>query len=65
MEGNDQSIARPGIASVVQVATRALSEARADPVLQKVEEMVKAEFGDVIRATPAKNLPQKERSAFG
>ena len=49
----------------LQYYTQALSKAKVDPALQKFEEMVKAEFGDVIGATPAKNPPGKERSAFG
>ena len=49
---------------MVQVPTQALSKAKADPALQKWGEMVKAEFGDVIRAMPAKNPSGKERSAF-
>ena len=65
MEGNDQSIPEPGIASVVQVPTQALSNTKADPAFQKLDEMVKAEFEDVIGVTPAKNPPGRERSAFG
>ena len=65
MEGNDQSIPEPGIASVVQVPTQALSKARADPALQKLEDKVKAQIRDVIGATPAKNSPGKEHSTFG
>ena len=65
MEGNDQSIPEPGIASVVQVPTQAHSKAKADPALQKLEEMLKAEFGYVNGATPAKNPFGKQRSAFG
>ena len=48
---------------MVQVPTQARSKAKADPALQKLEEMVKTEFGDVIGATPAKNPPGKERCA--
>ena len=50
LEGNDQSMPEPGIASVVQVPTEALSKAKADPALQNLEDMVRAEFGDVIGA---------------
>ena len=57
MEGNDQSIFEPGIASVVKVPTHDLSKAKADRALQKLEEMVKAEFGDVMGATPG-NCPR-------
>ena len=65
MGGTDQSIPEQGIASLIQVPTQALSKAKAHPVPQKPEEMVKAEFGYVIGATPAKSPPEKERSAFG
>ena len=64
-EGNDQPIPEPGIASVVQVPTQDLSKAKAHPVLRKLVEMVKAEFGDVIGATPATHPPGRECSAFG
>ena len=55
IEGNDQSIPEPDIASVVQVPREALSKATADPTIAKLEEMLKAEFGDVNDATPAKS----------
>ena len=65
MEGNDQSITEPGIASVGQVPTQALWKAKADPAIQKLEEMAKAEVGDVIGATSVNNPPANERRAFG
>ena len=64
MEQKDQSIPEPGIASVVQVPTQALSKAKGDPALQNLDEMVKAEFRDVIGAMPEKHPPRKEGSAF-
>ena len=65
MEENNQSIPEPDFTSVVQVPTLLLSKAKADPALQKWDEMVKAEFGDVISTTPAKHPSGKESSAFG
>ena len=50
---------------MVQVPTQAMSKAKEDLALQKLEEMVKAEFGDAIGATPVKHPPGKERSAIG
>ena len=64
MEQIDHSVPEPDIASVVKVEAQALSKAKADLVLHKLEETVNAELGDEIAATPAKNPPWKERSAF-
>ena len=57
MEWIDQSIPEPGIALVVQVPTQALSKAKADRALQKLEDMVKAELGHVIGTIRLRNIP--------
>ena len=41
-----------------------MSKAQEDPALQKLEMIVKAEFGDVIGARHAKDPPAKKRSGI-